>query len=202
VSARLHRRDLDPDPLAQFKRWFEEARLKSGLPNPNAMTLCSVSPSGWPEGRLVLLKEADARGFVFFTNLESDKGKSLAARPQAELVFHWDPLGRQVRIQGALTPVSDEEADAYFASRARESQIAAWASQQSRPVESRRVMDEKYRLMEQKYEGHEVLRPPYWSGLRLAPQRYEFWQADINRFHDRFRYHFETGTWTISRYYP
>lgn len=202
MNARLHERDLHADPIRQFAFWFEDAKAKSGLPNPNAMTLCSLSPEGWPEGRPVLLKQFDEQGFVFYTNFHSEKGRALLALPRAELVFHWDALGRQVRIQGNVAAVSDAEADAYFASRERDSQIGAWASSQSEPVDSRRTMDQKFHDVKQKYENLEIPRPPHWSGFRLLPQRLEFWQADPHRFHDRFRYHFEAGHWTLRRYYP
>jgi pyridoxamine 5'-phosphate oxidase len=202
VSGRLHKRDLDKDPLEQFQRWFSQAKADSGLPNPNAMILCTLSPEGWPEGRPVLLKQVDAAGFVFYTNRGSDKGKSIAALPKAELVFHWDPIGRQVRVRGGLSQIDDAMADAYFASRPRESQLGAWASSQSQEVASRDDMDEKYRNMEQKYLGLSVPRPPYWSGYRLAPNRFEFWQQDTFRFHDRFRYSSVDGSWKLVRLYP
>jgi pyridoxamine 5'-phosphate oxidase len=202
VSGKLHKKDLAADPFAQFSLWFEEAKAKSGQPNPNAMTLCTVSPQGWPEGRQVLLKRADSAGFVFYTNLESEKGLSLKALPRAELVFHWDSLGRQVRIRGEVGLVGAAEADAYFASRPRESQLGAWASSQSQPVASVEVMNQKFHDMEQKYLGMAVPRPPYWSGFRLVPNRIEFWQADANRFHDRFRYNKEGEKWRLGRFYP
>jgi pyridoxamine 5'-phosphate oxidase len=202
MNQRLRGRDLKEDPIEQFELWFEEAKRHSGLPNPNAMTLCTFSPEGWPEGRPVLLKLVDASGFVFFTNLESDKGRSLLALPKAELVFHWDSLGKQVRIRGPLTQVSDAEADAYFASRARESQLAAWASSQSRPVSSRAEMDEKFEKVEKEFFGKVVPRPKYWSGFRLFPNRIEFWKDDPRRFHDRFRYSHSGDKWIVSRIYP
>jgi pyridoxamine 5'-phosphate oxidase len=202
VTQRLHKRDLSADPLEQFNAWFSEAKAKSGLPNPNAMILCTFSPEGWPEGRPVLLKQVDTQGYVFFTNLKSDKGISIAALPKAELVFHWDPLGRQVRIRGSLEQVSEFQADAYFASRARESQLGAWASEQSHPVESREAMDQKFHDMEQIYLGMTIPRPAFWSGFRLVPNRIEFWQADVHRFHDRFRYSLDNKIWNLSRIYP
>lgn len=202
MTARLHKKDLSADPFEQFEFWFSDAKSKSGLPNPNSMTLCTFSPDGWPEGRPVLLKHFDAAGFAFFTNLESDKGRSIRALPKAELVFHWDPLGRQIRIRGPLAQVSDAEADAYFASRPRENQLGAWASSQSREIATRELMDEKFHDMEQKFFGKVVPRPPYWSGQRLAPNRFEFWQADPHRFHDRFRYNIEGKSWKLSRVYP
>lgn len=202
MSQRLHKRDLHEDPIQQFKIWFEEAKLQSGLPNPNTMILCTVSPEGWPEGRPVLLKDLDERGFVFFTNLESDKGRAIIVLPKAEMVFHWDTMGRQVRVRGDLSLVRDAEADAYFATRPRESQIAAWASRQSQSVESRAEMDRNFHSMEQKFLNKAVPRPSHWSGFRLAPNRVEFWKADIHRFHDRFKYNLEQGHWNLKRIYP
>ena len=201
-TQRLHKKDLNPDPFIQFESWLNEAKLKSGLPNPNACTVASLSPEGWPELRVVLLKSMDRLGFVFYTNFESDKGRALLAKPKTELNFHWDPLGRQARVRGTAKPVSDGEADAYFASRARQSQIGAWASQQSREVASREAMDARFAEFEKKFEGKEVMRPPYWSGFRVVPERFEFWQADPNRFHDRFQYLKLDGDWKISRIYP
>jgi pyridoxamine 5'-phosphate oxidase len=202
VTQRLHKRDLSRDPLEQFEAWFSQAKSKSQLPNPNAMMLCTVSPEGWPEGRPVLLKHHDADGFVFFTNLKSEKGLSLAAHPRAELVFHWDPLGRQIRIRGSVQQVSDAQADAYFASRPRESQLGAWASDQSEPVGSWEEMNEKFQNMELKYSGIKVPRPPHWSGFKIVANRIEFWQQDAFRFHDRFRYSLENGNWLLTRLYP
>jgi pyridoxamine 5'-phosphate oxidase len=199
---RLHKKDLHPDPFAQFDAWLAEAGLKSGLANPNAFTLSTRSTDGWPEARVLLLKAADARGFVFYTNFESDKGRAILAEPRVELNFFWDPLGRQVRVRGLAGRVSDAEADLYFATRPRASQLGAWASQQSREVPSRQAMDLSYQEMERKFEGREVSRPPHWSGFRVAPERFEFWQADPFRFHDRFRYAKDGARWKITRVYP
>ncbi len=202
MSERIRKKDLKPDPMEQFELWFNEAKAKSGLPNPNSMTLCTFSPDGWPEGRPVLLKQHDSRGFVFFTNMQSEKGRSIKALPKAELVFHWDVLGRQIRIRGELAQVSDSEADAYFAFRPKENQIGAWASSQSEIAASWEEMDQRFRNAEQRYAGQEIPRPPYWSGYRLLPNRIEFWKADPHRFHDRFRYYFEAGQWKLVRLYP
>ena len=199
---RLHKKDLNPDPFIQFEAWLNEAKLKSGQPNPNACTLSSLSPEGWPELRVVLLKSMDRLGFVFYTNFESDKGVALLANPKTEMNFHWDAMGRQANVRGLAKPVSAGEADAYFASRPRQSQIGAWASQQSREVASREAMDLKFSEFDKKFEGKEVQRPPYWSGFRVVPERFEFWQADPNRFHDRFEYAKHNGEWVISRIYP
>jgi len=202
MNERLHQRDLDPDPIKQFAIWFEEAKLKSGLPNPNSMVLCTFSPEGWPEGRPVLLKHFDERGFVFYTNLDSAKGRAIQALAKAELVFHWDSLGRQLRIRGELVLVADTEADAYFTTRHRESQLAAWASIQSHAVSSREKMEERFRDMEQKFKDKSIPRPSNWSGYRLSANRIEFWKADLHRFHDRFQYSLEKGKWELNRIYP
>ena len=201
-ETRLRKRDLNPNPLAQFEAWFAAAKSDSGLPNPNAFTLSTHSIDGWPEARVLLLKAVDERGFVFYTNFESDKGRALLANPKLELNFFWDPMGRQVRVRGKASRVSDAEADLYFASRPRASQLGAWASQQSREVESREAMERKFIELEKKFEGGEVPRPPHWSGFRVAPERFEFWQADPFRFHDRFRYAKDGTGWKISRIYP
>ena len=199
---RLQIGDLEKDPYAQFVNWYQHALDRSGLPNPNAMTLCTVTADGWPEGRPVLLKTHDAKGLVFYTNFHSAKGQALLANPKAELVFHWDTLGRQIRVQGTVEAVSNAEADAYFATRPRASQIGAWASDQGEKVASFEVMDQKLHDSEQKYSGIPVPRPLYWSGFRVLPMRYEFWQADSHRFHDRFRYFKTEQGWELSRIYP
>jgi pyridoxamine 5'-phosphate oxidase len=202
TRGRLHRAQLANDPIEQFRRWFDEAKAGSGQPNPNAMTVCTISQDGWPEGRPVLLKSFDSAGFVFYTNFQSDKGRALLANPRIEAVFHWDNLGRQIRIRGEVVRVSDADADAYFRTRARGSQIGAWASDQSREVASFEVMDEKFHNVEIQYAGNEVPRPPHWSGFRIVPNRIEFWQADPFRFHDRFRYTFLNNQWNLNRFFP
>ncbi len=202
VTTRLRSRDLAKDPYAQFSAWLAAAKKGAGLANPDAMCLCTYGEDGWPEGRMVLLKGISQDGFVFYTNLRSDKGRAIARTPKAELVFYWDALGRQSRIQGTLSPVDDGEADAYFASRARSSQIGAWASEQSHHVGSREAMDHRFSEFEEKFKGGPVPRPPHWSGFRLSPRRFEFWQADPFRFHDRFRYSLENGVWILGRLFP
>lgn len=194
---------LHPDPMDQFTRWFEDAVERSGLNDPNAMCLSTLSPEGIPEGRIVLLKGVDPRGFVFYTNLESAKGRALATHPVAALTFHWDRLARQVRVQGAVEPVTDEEADGYYASRPRGSRLGAWASEQSRPLVDRATLEGKVQEMERRYPGDEIPRPPHWSGFRVLPVAVEFWQGRTSRLHDRFVYRKDSGgRWTIQRLNP
>lgn len=172
------------DPHALFDAWIAEARR--GEPNDaEAMTLATVGADGRPSARIVLLKGHDARGFIFYTNSQSRKGDQLAANPNAALVFHWKSLRRQVRIEGAVSPASAGEADAYFATRARDSQLGAWASDQSRPLESRAAFEARYAGVKAEHEGREVPRPPHWWGYRLVPDRIEFWTDRPHRLHER-----------------
>jgi pyridoxamine 5'-phosphate oxidase len=193
------------DPIAEFHRWLEEAKA-TGLPNPNAMTLATVDPDGSPSARVMLMKELDNRGAVFFTNRTSRKSQSLDHHPHAALLFFWDPLGRQVRMEGPVEPISDAEADAYFATRPRMSQIGAWASRQSQPVPSgsRAELDAAVREIEQRFpEPQPVPRPPHWGGYRVNVERIEFWQAHPYRLHDRVVYQRDAdGTWTAQRLFP
>ena len=195
---------LAPDPFDQFGRWFADAGERSGLNDPNAMCLSTVSADGRPQGRMVLLKGFDMLGFVFYTNLQSDKGLALSAHPVAALTFHWDSLARQVRIEGGVEAVESEEADAYFRSRPRGSRIGAWASDQSRPLPDRESLEARMRALEAEYgEGREIPRPPHWSGFRVVPDRIEFWQGRTSRLHDRFRYtRSEGGIWSVVRLNP
>ena len=203
MSAGLTEKDFNPDPFAEFALWFKEGVDRSGKPNPNAMTLCTVGSDGWPQGRIVLLKGWDREGFRFFTNSHSEKGHALAAHPQAELVFHWDSLGRQLRIRGAVSRLSDADTEEYFSSRPRGSRLAAWASQQSEPVASREAMEAQLAEMEKRFEGQAVVpHPPHWWGYRVAPQRIEFWQEGPFRFHDRFVYTMADGQWSFTRLNP
>ena len=172
------------DPHALFDAWLAEA--KAGEPNDaEAMTLASVGADGRPSARMVLLKGHDGRGFVFYTNSESRKGGELAANPHAALVFHWKSLRRQVRIEGKVELAGADEADAYFASRARDSQLGAWASDQSRPLETRALFEARYAAVKADHEGKDVPRPPHWLGYRLAPDRIEFWSDRPHRLHER-----------------
>jgi pyridoxamine 5'-phosphate oxidase len=175
------------DPLAIFQAWFEEA-ARAGIEVPEAMTLATSTADGAPSARMVLLKGADENGFVFYTGYESRKSGELAENPRAALVFYWRPLGRQVRVEGAVERVSEAESAAYFATRPRGSQLAAWASHQSSPLAGRDELDGRYAELEREYEGREVPLPPHWGGFRLRPEAYEFWQHRENRLHDRVRY--------------
>jgi pyridoxamine 5'-phosphate oxidase len=190
------------DPHALFDAWFAEAR--NSEPNDaDAMALATVGVDGRPSARIVLLKGHDARGFVFYTNSESRKGGELAANPEAALVFHWKSLRRQVRIEGAVSPVSAAEADAYFATRSRDSQLGAWASDQSRPLDSRAAFEARYAALKADHEGREVPRPPHWWGYRLVPDRIEYWSDRPHRLHERRLFTLgPDGHWTEGLLYP
>jgi pyridoxamine 5'-phosphate oxidase len=190
------------DPHALFERWFAEARAAE--PNDaEAVALATADAGGRPSVRMVLLKGHDPRGFVFYTNQESRKGDDLAANPHASLLFHWKSLRRQIRIEGAVTPVSEEEADSYFASRSRDSRIGAWASDQSRPLEDRALLEERFAKLVAAYDGEDVPRPPHWSGYRVAPQRLEFWSDRPHRLHERRLFLPDgAGGWSESLLYP
>ena len=189
------------EPYDLFRKWLAEAEASE--PNDaNAMAIASVGADGQPSVRMVLLKDADIRGFVFYTNYESRKGRQLLETRKAALVLHWKTLGRQVRAEGAVETVTDEEADAYFASRHRSSQIGAWASQQSRPLESRFELEKRVALFAAKYAIGTVPRPAYWSGFRVVPERIEFWENRPFRLHDRLVYHRAGEGWTTEKLYP
>lgn len=198
----LEAQDLGADPLAAFGRWIDEAKAKSGQANPDAMTLCTLGEDGWPQGRVVLLKGWDARGLRFFTNSRSEKGRALAAHPRAEAVFHWDGMGRQLRVRGDVVPLEPAETLEYFLRRPRGSRLAAWASSQSEVVESRRAMDAKLAEAEARFLGLEVSRPSHWWGYCLSPRRIEFWQEGAFRFHDRIVYLKSESGWKVERLYP
>jgi len=188
------------DPLMMFDAWLAEARASE--PNdPTAMALATANGEGRPSVRMVLLKGHDARGFAFYTNLDSRKGEELAANSHAALLFHWKSLRRQVRAEGRVTPVSPEEADTYFASRSRDSRLGAWASDQSRPLETRAMLDARYAEMQARFPG-DVPRPPRWSGFRVAPERIEFWTDGAHRLHERRLFVQGSGGWHESLLYP
>jgi pyridoxamine 5'-phosphate oxidase len=197
----LRRSDLLADPLEQFTRWFDEARSAPIL-EPNAMTLATVDAAGQPSARTVLLKAVDRRGLTFYTNLESRKAREIAANPKSALLFWWPPQGRQVRFEGDLEPLDEAEADAYFATRPRGSQIGAWASAQSKVVADRAALDAAEREMEARFADGPVPRPPFWGGYRLVPARVEFWQGRVNRLHDRLRYTRRGDGWDLERLAP
>jgi pyridoxamine 5'-phosphate oxidase len=194
--------DLGPDPMAAFGGWMDEARAKSGLANPNAMTLSTVGADGRPQGRVVLLKGWDAEGLRFFTNSRSEKGRALAVHPFAEAVFHWDSLHRQLRVRGDISTLDSAATTAYFHSRPRGSQLAAWASDQSEVAASREAMDRRFAEVEARFKDRDVERPPHWWGYRLAPRRMEFWQEGDSRFHDRIVYVRSDSGWACERLYP
>jgi len=197
--AGLLEKDLAKNPFRQFEKWFAEAEAAK-VPEPNAMTLATTGRDGRPSARTVLLKAADGRGFVFYTNYESRKGRELADNAQAALVFPWITMERQVIVEGPVVRVSREEAEVYFHSRPRASQLAAWASPQSTVIAGRPVIEESYRVVERKYEGREVPLPPQWGGYRLSPVTVEFWQGRRSRLHDRLRYRREDGgDWVVER---
>ena len=193
--------DCDPDPIVEFRRWFQRA-VDAQLPSVNAMTLATVDERGRPAARIVLLKEVDDRGFVFFTNYDSRKGRDLAAHPFAALVLFWEPLHRQVRVEGAITRVAAAESDAYFTTRPRGSQIGAIASPQSRPIESRWALEQLVAEAERAAGGADPVRPAHWGGYRLAPDMIELWQGQPSRLHDRVRYQRDGQAWRRDRLAP
>ncbi|MEQ8321175.1 MAG: pyridoxamine 5'-phosphate oxidase [Rhodospirillales bacterium] len=189
------------EPFELFGNWFEKA--KESEPNdPNAMNLATATPDGRPSSRMVLLKDFDTDGFVFYTNLESNKGRQLAENANVALNFHWKSLRKQVRIEGPAAPVSDEEADVYFRSRARGSRIGAWASEQSRPMEGMFILERRVAEFTAKFGVGEVPRPDHWSGFRVDPQLIEFWSDGKFRLHERIVYHRDGDAWTTERLFP
>lgn len=202
TQAGLSQADVASDPISQFQTWFDAA-VSAQLPEPNAMTLATVSRDARPSARIVLLKGLDQRGFVFYTNYNSRKGQQLAANSWASLVFVWLSLERQVRVEGQVEKVSDEETEQYFHSRPRGSQIGAWVSEQSSVIRDRQVLESELARLEQQYQDQPIPRPPHWGGFRVKPNWVEFWQGRPNRLHDRIGYQLEANQhWTISRLAP
>ncbi len=197
----LREQDVDADPFRQFDVWFEDA-ARNGVRSPEAAAVATASADGAPSVRMVLVKETGKRGFVFFTNYGSRKGSELAANPRAALLFHWDQLGRQVRIEGRVERLSAEDSAAYVRSRGRGSQLSAMASAQSRPVSGRDELERRVAELAASYEGEELPVPDFWGGFRLLPERFEFWQHRQDRLHDRLVYTREDGGWLIVRLAP
>ena len=198
----LSRRDLHPDPLEQFRRWYREAE-DAGVPAPDAMALATASAGGAPSVRHVILRKFDERGFVFYTDLGSRKARELAENPRAAAVLYWRELARQVSLAGPAVPLRRDEAEAYFRTRPREARLAAWASPQSRPIPDRRWLEARYGEAGARFPGDEVPPPPSWGGYRIVPDTFEFWQGRARRLHDRFRYERRPdGSWRIERLGP
>jgi pyridoxamine 5'-phosphate oxidase len=201
MGAPLDPGDCDPDPIVEVRRWFDAAAAAQ-LPSVNAMTLATVDERGRPAARIVLLKELDPRGFVFFTNYDSKKGRDLAAHPHAALVLFWEPMHRQVRVEGSVERVAAAESDAYFASRPRGSQLGAIASPQSQPIESRKILEDRIAALEATLGDATAPRPEHWGGYRVVPEMIELWQGQPSRLHDRVRYRRIDGVWVRDRLAP
>jgi len=199
--AGLAEKDLARDPFRQFEKWFQEAEAAK-VCEPNAMTLATATRDGRPSARTVLLKGVDGRGFVFYSNYESRKGRELDGNPHATAVFPWLVLERQVIVEGTVTKVAREESEAYFHARPQASQLGAWASPQSSIISGRAVLEEAMKALERKYAGQMVPVPPHWGGWRLAPETVEFWQGRRSRLHDRLRYRRAKDGWTVERLAP
>lgn len=200
-STPLREPDVDPDPFRQFAAWFQEA-AGAGVRAPEAAALATATAGGAPSVRMVLVKQTGEPGFVFFTNYESRKGSELAANPRAALLFHWDALGRQVRIEGPVERIGDADSAAYVRTRPRASQLSALASPQSRPVASREELERRVAELAEGHEGHELPIPGSWGGFRLVPEEFEFWQHREDRLHDRLGYSREDGGWRVQRLAP
>lgn len=198
----LSETDADRNPFKQFQKWFDQAR-QAQLPEPNAMTLATATKDGKPSARMVLLKNFDERGFVFYTNHKSHKGQELADNPQGAIVFWWAELERQVRIEGRVEKVSDQESDEYFHSRPVNSRLGAWVSEQSQVIQSREVLEQRLEELKNQYQNQEIPRPPHWGGFRVIPAEIEFWQGRPSRLHDRLLYRrLDDSNWHIERLSP
>lgn len=197
----IHESELDPDPFTQFAQWFEEAK-KTDIAYPEAMSAATATADGRPSVRMVLMKGFDERGFCFFTNYESRKGAELMENPRVALLFYWEPYERQVRIEGAVEKMSEEESYAYFSSRPRGSRIGAWASAQSAMIENREELEAQVRKYERAFPGQDIQLPPFWGGYRCVPDAFEFWQGRLNRLHDRLSYIREEHGWKLIRLSP
>jgi len=197
----LDEKTIDRDPIRQFQTWLNEA-FAAKLPLAEAMTLATATPDGKPSARMVLLKQVDHDGFVFYTNYNSAKARQLDANPYAALVFFWVQFDRQVRVEGSISKTSAEESRAYFSTRPRESRIGAWASEQSEEIANRAVLEERAVELEKQYGGRDIDCPEHWGGYRLKPERIEFWKSRIGRLHDRILYQREGDSWTITRLAP
>ena len=201
ISEELDEQTIDREPINQFKRWFDDA-IASGMKLPEAMTLATATRDGRPSARVVLLKDVDNEGFVFFTNYRSAKARDLEANPQAALVFYWSQFDRQVRVEGTVERVSAEESRTYFKTRPRESQIGAWASPQSDIIENRELLETRVAELEQLYGDGEIECPEHWGGYRVKPTRIEFWKGRLGRLHDRIVYERDGMHWNINRLAP
>jgi len=201
VSEGLEERDLHADPAEQLRRWLRDA-ARARIVEPTAMTLATAGVDARPSARIVLVKNVDEHGIVFFTNYESRKASDLETNPHAALVWYWGPLGRQVRAEGTVARIPPEESAAYFKTRPRGSRIGAWVSRQSSVLEDRKELEEKVAEFEKQYRGRDIPLPPFWGGYRLDPHMFEFWQARENRLHDRFRYSRSADRWIIDRLFP
>jgi len=199
----LEESTLPPDPLIQFEHWYKTAQKTPGILIPESVCLSTVGQDGKPDSRIVLLKDFSQKGFVFYTNYNSQKGKALLENPYTALTFYWEPLHAQVRIKGKAEKVTDSEADAYFKTRPRQSKLAAWASLQSEKLESRELLEKRFLEAERKFQEREITRPSHWSGFRVIPTHIEFWLNRDFRMHDRILYEKQSdGNWTFSRLYP
>lgn len=197
----LHENEVDVNPVQQFAKWWKAA-IDSYIPEPNAMTLATCNLSGQPSARIVLLKTYTEKGFIFFTNYESRKGIEIEENPKAALIFFWKELERQVRIEGMVRKINEQDSDTYFASRPRSSKIGAWSSPQSQVISHREILDENVKQFEARFGEGDIERPPYWGGYIVEPKMIEFWQGRPSRLHDRIRYSLENTSWKIERLAP